>query len=573
MGGWKGREKQKRVTITFPYFFFTNQHTLWGLLWLIAIAFSLQQTGIWGQAFFNPGGLKLLGQFLHASLHPDFTPEFIHLTLDATITTLAYAVCGSFLSVILGLIGGIFASQVWWLAVWRNHRIQQPIWLTIRTILAAPRAIHEMLWGLLFVNIWGLDPLVAILAIAIPFGAVTAKVFAEILDETPRQPLLTLLNSGVAPLHAFIYTLFPQAFLNLLSYVFYRFECSLRSAAVLGIIGAGGLGYQILLSLKSLRYEQLWTLFYALLILNGTVDFISAWLRNRLGCTNRLDLQMGKLASSKLRSYQRDKLVILTSIGILILIPVCFCYIKADFSQIWSIDTLRTFSFLIPASFPPQLSLNQLPSLLSLSSQTLAMSILAISLAGMGGTIVAFLGADNFWLRNRNKKFICGAEKLPNWLIFYSTRATLLLFRAIPAPIWALIALFVLFPGILPGAIALGIHNLGILGRLMAEVVENLEKPPLEALKAQGTPAALVFLYGVLPLTLPRFLAYILYRWEVCLRETIIVGLVGAGGLGSLLSEQLSSFDTQGIIITLGCLIVLTLLVDHLSAAARKSFR
>jgi phosphonate transport system permease protein len=104
-------------------------------------------------------------------------------------------------------------------------------------------------------------------------------------------------------------------------------------------------------------------------------------------------------------------------------------------------------------------------------------------------------------------------------------------------------------------------------------VTENLDQRPLQALKAQGTPSALVFFYGVLPLTLPSFLAYVLYRWEVCMRETVIVGLVGAGGLGRLLTEQLSSFDYQGVVVTLGCFILLTFLVDWVSGAARASLR
>jgi phosphonate transport system permease protein len=136
-----------------------------------------------------------------------------------------------------------------------------------------------------------------------------------------------------------------------------------------------------------------------------------------------------------------------------------------------------------------------------------------------------------------------------------------------------LVVLFVVFPGILPGAIALGLHNMGILGRLMAEVNENLDQRPLVALRAQGASSSLVFLYGVLPLTLTRFLAYILYRWEVCTRETVIVGLVGAGGLGRLLTEQLSSFDYQQVLVTLSCFVLLTFAVDWVSSAARRSLR
>lgn len=579
-----------------------NHKTTWRLIFFGAITLSVYQAGLFNQELFNPGGLPTVWKFLRASVKPELSAEFLHLTLDATLTTLAYAVCGTFLSIMLGLLGGLFSSQVWWATVFPRWAGQKTIWLGIRLLLSIPRAIHEMIWGLFFVNILGLDPLTAILAIAIPFGAIVAKVFSEILDETSRQSLNALLNSGVAPPTALTYSLIPQAFLNLLSYSFYRFECSIRSAAVLGIIGAGGLGYQILLSLQSLRYQQLWTLFYALFLLNGAVDISSAWLRRRLGCASRLDLNAGKVlnrtkvSNFSFSGYQKnlypvkkdtlnsspyllapkgDNLVRMAGLTVLMLVPFSFWYIGADFSKLWSSRTIQLLGDAFSGLLLPQLNRVQWQLLLSLSIQTLAMSILAIAMAGVGGILLSFPAAHNVFLpggllnpnrRDRNSGFWA-------WLILLLTRSILLLCRAIPTPIWALVLLFVLFPGILPGAIALGLHNLGILGRLMAEVTENLDQRPLQALKAQGTPSPLLFLYGVLPLTLPRFLAYILYRWEVCMRETVIVGLVGAGGLGYLLREQLSSFDYQGVIVTLGCFVVLTFMVDGISGAVRKGLR
>ena len=82
-----------------------------------------------------------------------------------------------------------------------------------------------------------------------------------------------------------------------------------------------------------------------------------------------------------------------------------------------------------------------------------------------------------------------------------------------------------------------------------------------------------MFLYGVLPAAAPRYLSYVLYRWEVTIRATVMVGLVGAGGLGRVLTEQLSSFDYDAIVTTLGCYVVLTFLVDMVSAAARRDLR
>ncbi|MGA7955267.1 MAG: ABC transporter permease subunit [Gloeobacterales cyanobacterium] len=563
--------------LTRPTFF--NPRVLWGFIFLGAVALSFYQAGIFGQDIFNPGGWPLFWRFLSASVHPDFSPEMLLLTFQATLTTLAYAVCGTFLSVLLGLVGGLLSSEVWWSAVFPRQNKQRTVWLAARAILAGPRAIHEMVWGLFFVNLWGLDALTAILAIAIPFGAVTAKVFSEILDETPRQSLQALVNSGVKPLTAFAYSLLPQAFLNLLSYVFYRFECSIRSAAVLGIIGAGGLGYQILLSLQSLRYSQLWTFFLALFLLNGLVDLSSALLRRRLGCASRLDLNQYKRGQkprqSKQPVYPRDVLVNGIGFWVLLSVPLCFWYVRPDLTKLWSPRTGEFFGALAKGAFSPHVDSSQLQQLLSLSAETLSISILAITLAGIGGLLLSFPGAYNFFLPGGllNPSTQDARSNSWGWATLLFTRAVLLIFRAIPPPIWALVFLFVIFPGILPGALALGLHNLGILGRLMAEGVENLDERPLQALKAQGAPASSVFLYGVLPLTMPRSLAYILYRWEVCIRETVVVGLVGAGGLGHLLTEQMSSFDTQGIVATLGCLIILTFLVDWVSSLARKSLR
>ncbi len=268
-----------------------NRRTRWTLLFFGAVVWALVQAGLFRQELINAGGWTLVVRFIQAGLHPDLSPAFLSLTLDATITTLAFAVSGIFLSLIFGFVGGILASEVWWLSLFPRPNHTQRFWgyrapwLIVRAVLAVLRAIHEIIWGLFFVNIIGLDPLTAILAIAIPFGAITAKVFSEILDETPRQPLLALQNNGVSPPQAFAYTLLPQVFRDWLSYGFYRFECAIRAAAVLGIIGAGGLGHQIFLSLQTLKYEQIWTLFFALFILNGLADFWSALLRRRLGST------------------------------------------------------------------------------------------------------------------------------------------------------------------------------------------------------------------------------------------------------------------------------------------------
>lgn len=554
-----------------------NQRTLWLFLLLLAIAWSLAQANVVGRDWVNPGGRSLLLSFLRAGIRPDLSREFLLLTLNASLITLGYAVCGVALSTLLGVIGGVLMSEVWWKALRSSSRKGSGHfgpWLTVRGLFAIPRAIHEVIWGLFFVNVLGLTPLTAILAIAIPFGAITAKVFSEILDETPQRPMEALLHSGASPAQAMLYGLFPLAFPNLLSYTFYRLECSIRSSTVLGLIGAGGLGYELLLSMQSLRYNQMWTLLYALFILNGVTDYWSGLLRQRLGAVGRIEAHVTHTTQSARRPERMDAVVQGSLLFAVVLLLFSLWYVRPNLGQLLAPQTMARLATVAASSFPPDFA-DQGSTLLRLSLQTLAMSILAMTFAGVGSLLFSFLAARNFLAPGG---ILLPADTAWGWRLLGSSmlilaRAVLLVARSIPPPIWALVLLFVLFPGLLPGSLALGIYTMGILGRLMAETVENLDERPLRALKVQGAPGPHVFLYAALPGALPDYIAYTLYRWEVTIRETVVVGLVGAGGLGRLLTEQLSNFDYRGVTATLICYLILTFGVDLISATVRRSRR
>ncbi len=544
-----------------------------GALWL---------SGVGREPVINWAGLPLVGQFWLAMLHPQLGREFLQVMADAAVTTLAFAVCGTALSLTVGFALGIVCSRVWWQITWPG-RVGSGFWLALRGLLAIPRAIHELIWGLLLLNVLGLDAMVGVLAIAIPFGAITAKVFSEIIDETPQEALYSLINSGISPGRAFAYGLLPEALPNLISYGFYRFECSLRSAAVLGVIGAGGLGYQIFLSLQSLRYEQLWTGFYALMLLNGAVDVWSGWLRRQMGFVSRMELTasagkrsqttavgQGQSQNNQSQQGRTPRLWIrLSWVAIALSVPLGFAYLNIDWSR-WG-RALELFADIAAQVTPSQVLPEFSWSLVPVAVQTVAMSVLAITLAGLAGIAFSFPAAQNFFLPGG---LLRSAGEPRRWgrgqVAMLSARLVLLGARAIPAPILALVILYGMFPGILPGALALAIHNFGILGRLMAEVNENLPDEPLRALRSLGASSGGLIFYGILPANFARFLAYILYRWEVCLRETVIVGLVGAGGLGRVLTEQLSSFDYSALAATLSVFIGLTIGVDWLSGWLRS---
>lgn len=557
-----------------------NRRTACVLGFLVALAWSLDQAGLFDRSIINRGGFPLAWQFVRAAFHPDLAIEILALTLSSTFTTVAFAVAGTTLSVLLGLVFGVLCSEIFWQLQNPEPGARTPIrrsypWVGVRAVLAVPRAMHEVIWGLFFINILGLNPLVAVLAIAIPFGAITAKVFAEILDDTPKEALWALRASGATSGKALLYGLIAQASPDLLSYAFYRFECAIRAAAVLGLIGAGGLGYQILLSLQSLRYEQIWTFLYALIVLSGVTDAWSSFLRRRLHLATRIELQRGRRSRSDPRKARVDVSARRSLVALLLLIPLSFWYVRADFGLLFTRRTLQLLSGVVHSAMPPRLSAGLLENLLSLSAQTLSMSILAITLAGAAGLLLSFPAATNFSLPGGifDHGGSSRAQVFKGTLLLIASRGVLLVLRGLSEAVWALLVLFVLFPGILPGALGLGLYNLGVLGRLMAEVTENVDHRPLRALSAQGASRLQVFLYGVLPITLPRYMAYVVYRWEVCIRATVMVGLVGAGGIGRLLAEQLSSFDYRGVATSLLFLMGLTFGADLLGAALRRTLR
>lgn len=508
----------------------------WLVVALAAVGWSVWSAGVGREELVNPGGWTLLARFWAAAVDPELSAGFLAVTWRASLTTIAFAVLGTALSVAIGVVGGVLTSETWWRRP-RSGRLR-PGWYAGRGLAGLPRGAHEAVWGLFLVNVLGRDPMVGILAIAIPFGAITAKVYAELIDESAAGPYEALRGAGVGRVAALAYAVFPRTLPDLVSYAFYRLECSIRSAVILGMIGAGGLGLELNLAFQSLRYREMWTLIYALVAISALADLWGASLRRRGSATGvRYSLATGAA-----------------------LVVAAFVHLRPDLGRLFAARTRDLLAGIAGSAWPPAPPADGWGGLLRRAAETVEMSVLAIAIGGSLAVVAAFVAAR-------------GGETLGRRAIAAGARMLLLVTRAIPPPVWALLVLFVMFPGPLPGAVALGIYNFGILGRLMAEVVENLDPRPGAALQALGARPASRFAYATLPLSVARFAAYSLYRWEVAVRETVVVGVVGAGGLGRLLEQQRAAFNYQGMLATVIALVALSIVVDLVSAAARRSLR
>ena len=239
------------------------------------------------------GGLTLARDFLAAALHPalgdasaapDATP-FLLTVVDALWRTLIFAVAAISLALLVGLPLGILASDRWWapdaFGGGRLAAFARPLQIALRTAIACMRSVHELLLAVIFMAAMGLNTAAAVVAIAIPYAGTLAKVFSEMLDEAPRNSSAALHGLGASPLQVFVFGLLPRALPDMAAYAFYRFECAVRSSAILGFFGYPTLGYHLLLAFEDLRYTEVWTYLYALLGLVLLLEWWSAALRRR----------------------------------------------------------------------------------------------------------------------------------------------------------------------------------------------------------------------------------------------------------------------------------------------------
>lgn len=246
------------------------------------------------------GGLRLIGKVLGAALNPALTYEGADVPADAAPflvkvgqamwTTLVFAAAAASLSTIVGLVLGLFASTAWWAddgqvaasAGFFRRRLAPVIYGFTRVLIALMRSVHELLWAVLFLAAIGLTPLAAVIAIAIPYSGTLAKVFSEIIDEVPRDTAGALRGSGASPVQVYLFALLPRALPDVTAYALYRFECALRSSAIVGFFGIATLGYYIKQSFENAQYREVWTYLYGLLIMVVILDAWSAAIRRRL---------------------------------------------------------------------------------------------------------------------------------------------------------------------------------------------------------------------------------------------------------------------------------------------------
>ena len=441
-------------------------------------------------------------------------PDLMSIEARSVVNTVAFAVLGVALGASAGLALAFSFARI----------------AAVRVACAFLRSIHELFWALLLMQVTGVSPLTGILAIALPYSGIFAKVFSEMIEEADLGAT-RVLPPGTSGVSAFFFARLPDLAEQFKSYTLYRLECGLRSTLVLGFVGLPTIGFHLESYFKQGHYAQAAALLFTFYALIGTRRL---WARPSLIppliAASLLVLPEAIGGGSILVNLQRFALHDIVPAplrGADLLDSATWMHFGEWFWQI-----LRW-----------QIAPGMVQTLVLSQVALVAMALLALVLFPM----------------------ICRrfAGRLGGTL----GRVVLVVVRSTPEYMLAYVLLQVLGPSMLPAIIALSLHNGAIVGYLMGRHADALDHRP-------DAPRGInLYFYETLPRLYGQFLAYVLYRWEIILRESAIFGMLGVATMGWYFDAAISELKLDVAVVLILAMAALSIGVDWLSRNLRARLR
>jgi phosphonate transport system permease protein len=441
-------------------------------------------------------------------------PDFLSVEAISVVWTIAFAALG----VGLGASAGFLMALVF-----DRSRL-------VRVGCAFLRSVHELFWALLLMQVFGLTPLTGILAIALPYAGIFAKVYAEMIEEADLAAE-RVLPPGTGIVSRFAYARLPVLAEQFKTYTLYRFECGLRSTLVLGFIGLPTIGFHLHSYFKQGNYAEAAGLLFAFYVLIGSRRL---WVRSvtvpfLLVASVVLLPEAGGSGNAliNLQRFLTHDIVPSPLRGVDLLAP-----------EPWVAFGSWTWSIIVKQIVPGAI-------------QTLILS--QISLVATGVIALALL------------PFVC--RRFLGRIGHYLGRAALVVMRSTPEYMLAYVLLQLLGPSMLPAIIALSLHNGAIIGYLLGRHADGLHYR-LDAPRGLD-----LYTYETVPRLYGQFLAYSLYRWEIILRECAIFGILGVATLGYYVDAAISEFRLDVAVFLILGVAALSMTIDVLSRWLRRRLR
>lgn len=442
------------------------------------------------------------------------SPDFSAIEIWSVIWTVAFAVLGVALGSSIGLAMALVFDR------------SRPI----RLLAAFLRSIHELFWALILLQITGLSPVTGILAIALPYMGIFAKVFSEIIEEADVSAD-RVLPPGTSALSRFAFARLPVVAPALKTYTLYRLECGMRSTLVLGFVGLPTIGFHLESYFKQGNYAEAIALLLCFYVLIGTRRL---WARVStlpfLILASVLVLPEtvggGSIWNNIARFFGHD------------IVPAPLRNGSLAEPGTWSSAASWAGDILTRQIIPGTMQTLILAQIALVAAATLTLAVYPI-------VSRRFLGRSGHYLG----------------------RALLVIARSTPEYMLAYLLLQLMGPSMLPAIIALSLHNGAIGGYLLGRQTDQLRFRP------DAPAGANLYFYETTPRLYGQFLAYMLYRWELILRESAIFGILGVRTLGYYVDAAISELRLDTAAFLLLAVAALSMSVDALSRRLRGSLR
>lgn len=435
------------------------------------------------------------------------------------------------------------------------HTFTGPRWVQwlCRSLIVVTRAVPSLVFAIIFVRVFGLGPLAGVLAISVHSVGMIGKMMTDVFEEQSPQPREAVIAAGATRVQAFVATTLTRALPQISSFVLYRLDINIRASAVLGLVGAGGIGVALQTAIGSLDYRRAAGIILVIIVLLMVLELVSFLVQRSLAehsdaSTVSQVFIPGRSPSAP--GWSSARVIRVVGAGVVVAL-----FLAALSTLSISFDRLsragENAGALLAGFVPPVFTLDIAYGIF----ESVLMAITATSFGVVIGLVIAVLSTGHL-------------VRVPG--LGAMLRAVVVLVRGVPDIIYALVFVAALGLGPFAGFLALAISCTALAAKFFTDALQNIDPAPLRALESVGAGRLQAFVSGVWPQFVPSFIGNSLFTSDLALRESAVLGIVGAGGIGFLLQESVASVDyqtTAGILIGL---IVVVVALEQLARWARR---
>lgn len=468
-----------------------------------------------------------------------FTLDFSYMVsvMDLLFETFLMALVSSAIGVFLACIITFFLPY--------NISPSQTISKVLSAIFSVLRTLPSLIWAALLVSFFSAGRFSGLLSLSIISFFMSTKLIKEYIEAMDKEDFNFYISLGIGKAKIYYKIILSRIRKFIISTFLLCLESNIRSASILGLVGAGGIGQRLWLELNHMNYDRVSSIIFMLLILIFIIDLLSQKLRE-------VDIK-SPLHINSLSSYKKSK--VLRVFMFIVFLLVLYLVIKFSINITYNrfVLGLKQGGVIISKIFKPDVE--YLSRAVPAALESVAIAIFA----SLMGAVISFIFTPFTAVNISPSKKVSAVFKVIINII-----------RTFPAIITAIIFFRGLGPGPFAGTLALTVYTSGMLSKLYFEYIEDIGEETIMSMKALGFRPFIMYAKLIYPKTYKSFLGFVLYRLESNIRNSSILGLIGAGGIGTLLSMNISwrNWNRVGSLLLVSS--VMIILFDYLSSLIRK---